>query len=282
MDNPDVIALAGYSSRAGVQAVAPKLADHGIALVGAATGAVHNDPPANLFNTRASYRREIERIVDHSVRVCSLTRVAVVYPVDDKRNTYPPLVAAALSKHAKSLAAAVPMERSGSDADQVAKKLREASFDTVIVASTHEALVALVGATRRPGAPPQIASISYDATSAARVLGSAGRGVVFAQAVPIPWKQASPLVREYTKDLVSEGSSAPGFQSLEGYVMCKVLVAAIRAAGPQLSRASLLSIVRKLPAVDFGPFDVDFAGRGQNGSVFADITVLDVDGRSRD
>ncbi|HUX25783.1 MAG TPA: ABC transporter permease, partial [Burkholderiales bacterium] len=67
--------------------------------------------------------------------------------------------------------------------------------------------------------------------------------------------------------------------SLEAYIGAKVLGEAIRRAGPNLSRASLLKALDAMQDVDVGGYFIDFSASNHNGSKFVELTAISTNGR---
>ena len=83
-------------------------------------------------------------------------------------------------------------------------------------------------------------AVNSGAAQMASLLGPDAKGLIFTQVVPFPWAVGIPVVKEYQQALARAAPGAePSFSSLEGYVNAKVLVAALRAAGKDLSRAGI-------------------------------------------
>ena len=80
-------------------------------------------------------------------------------------------------------------------------------------------------------------NISFVGSDAlAQELGDAGEGVIISQVVPLPWDASVPIVAQYTKALAAADASAkPGFVSLEGYIVGRLAIEGLEAAGKELT-----------------------------------------------
>ena len=113
----------------------------------------------------------------------------------------------------------------------------------------------------------------------AEELHSDAEGVVVTQVVPLPSEVKIPLVARYQRALKSVNPSAkPGFVSLEGYVVGRLVVEALSHLGGSVTRAGFLATIR-----DIGVFDLDGItlsyGPGQNqGMDNVYLTLIQSDG----
>ena len=83
-------------------------------------------------------------------------------------------------------------------------------------------------------------------------LGPAQEGIIVTQVVP-HFKSNLPGVIEFRDDLKTYSSnSTPGFVSLEGYLVAKIFVAGLKAAGVKPTRASIVETLEGLNNLDIG------------------------------
>lgn len=83
-------------------------------------------------------------------------------------------------------------------------------------------------------------------------LGEAAEGVIVTQVVP-HYRANLQIVDEYLQDLRSYDLDAqPGFVSLEGYIVAKIFVEALRRAEDPLTRESIIDAVENIEDLDIG------------------------------
>jgi ABC-type branched-subunit amino acid transport system substrate-binding protein len=107
-----------------------------------------------------------------------------------------------------------------------------------------------------------------------------GQGVIVTQVVPHPHSSStgvlgyrSALQRYYPEE-------EPGFASLEGYIVAEIAAAALRRAGPPLTRERLVDALESMGALDFGlGASLSFGPSDHQGSDKVWGTVLDAEGR---
>lgn len=69
--------------------------------------------------------------------------------------------------------------------------------------------------------------------------------------------------------------------SMESFVAAKVLVEAIRRAGPNLTRQKVIAARDKMKSFDLGGFQIGFSADNHQGSTFVEMTVIGQDGKLR-
>ena len=65
-----------------------------------------------------------------------------------------------------------------------------------------------------------------------------------------------------------------GFGSLEGYLNARVLVQALRDAGPTVTRAALMQALDGMSKVNMGGIDISFSANDHQGSDTVYLTTL--------
>ena len=120
--------------------------------------------------------------------------------------------------------------------------------------------------------------INSGSTELARSLGEAARGMVFAQVMPNPWARKTALVRDYQ---LAFRQRHPGrdfsYASLEDYATAKALVAALRLAGPQPTRAGLVTALEAAD-IDLGGLPLRWRPGDHAGAHFVDLALVTRDG----
>ncbi|MBK6320684.1 ABC transporter substrate-binding protein [Candidatus Aalborgicola defluviihabitans] len=106
------------------------------------------------------------------------------------------------------------------------------------------------------------------------------RGMVFSQSVPYPYNVARKIVVEY-RDALKKGGPAltPSFAGLEGYMAAKVLVTAIRHAGPKPTKEKVLAALESLGRYDLGDYVLNYSPVLHKAEPSVDITIIGSQGR---
>jgi branched-chain amino acid transport system substrate-binding protein len=103
--------------------------------------------------------------------------------------------------------------------------------------------------------------------------------VVISQVVPPPSEASVPVVAEYreaAENLLNRKDYS--FTSLEAYIGAKVIVEALRRAGPKITRQSFMHALDSMSGYDAGGFVVSFSPKDHNGSSFVELTIIGKDG----
>lgn len=232
-----------------------------------------------VFNLRASYGDEMQRLVQHLATV-GITRIAVVY----QNNSFgkEALAAATQSLEQRKLKPllTVPVENDASDAAAVATKAVGAEPEAVLLALAGKPSIEVIKqiAQRRKGL--QMYALSVVATPAnLKALGSNGTGVAISQVVPFPANGQVLAVREYQQSMAAAGHTELSHLSLEGYLNAKVTVEALRRAGRNLNRAALVAALDGMRAYNLGGLEVSFGQGAVSGSRFIELTMINGQGK---
>jgi ABC-type branched-subunit amino acid transport system substrate-binding protein len=229
------------------------LNEHGIPVVGMRSGALslHNPPHPYLFHTRASYDAELEKITTQ-LATNGLNRLAVL--------------------HEDSVFGRVAL-------GQLKETLASRPTMSVAAAATAEFYKAFRG---QGSAAPVFALSLVDAGEVAAKIGKpAAKGLVVAQVVPDPANDAIPIIKELRRNF--NKYAKPPMQAtqavVEGYLAAKVLVEALRRAGPNPSRKKLVAALESMRSFDAGGIVIGFSAQSHAGSKYVDLAIMLGSGR---
>jgi branched-chain amino acid transport system substrate-binding protein len=276
-----VLALYGYASATLSLPALPYAEKYKVAFVGPFTGAEAMRPFRPLvFNIRASYSDELEKIVDFYTTT-GMKKFSVIHYDDaiGKENLAAVLVA--LTKRGLKPVSIGSLKRNQTDLGSAVADVVKAAPDVVIATTLYATTASFIKQARKAGSGAQFASTSFVGASAlADALGAEGTGVVVAQVVP-PYDRSSDLiVREYRAAIEKQlGKKDYSFTSLEAYIGAKVLVEGIRRAGANPTRESLVKALNAIQDFDLGGYVVDFSPTNHNGSRFVELTAISKAGR---
>ena len=271
-----VFALFGYRSTPTVQAVLPLIEQARVPLIAPLSGAQLLRVPVNplIFNIRASYHQEIEAIVRHLLRY-GKGAIAVVYQNDAYGRDGLLGARNALASRGLRPLFEIPVERNSRDTREVARRVALALPDAVLIVSTYGTTSSFIPNLRKQGSDAQVMTVSAVGSDALiRSLPPEHRhGVGISQVVPFPWNPRVPVVRDYQNAIRRNRSGIRyGFSSLEGYIAATLFVRALRAAGPDLTRAGLIRSIEAMGSVNLGGYRVSFSPQRRQGSDFVELT----------
>jgi len=167
-------------------------------------------------------------------------------------------------------------DRAKPDIENGVKEIAAGQPDVVILTTLYKATSDFIKVAQKTGLGAQMASNSFPGASPlAKELGKHGGGVIVATVVPPPTKRSLPIVKEYQHAIELQiGKKEWSFTSLESYIGAKVLVEALKRAGPRPTREGLMQALDALKDFDVGGYAVSFAHDNHNGSSFVELTVI--------
>jgi ABC-type branched-subunit amino acid transport system substrate-binding protein len=276
-----VFALFGYVGTPTSSAALPLFTQARVPFFGAFTGAELLRQPFNryIFNVRASYYDETEKIVEQHVSTGS-KNIAVFYQDDAYGQAGLKGVEIAMTRRALKVSSLGTVERNTIKVEQAVKTINATQPDAVVMISAYKACGEFIRQMKKQGSAAQFYNVSFVGSKAlADDLGGEGVGVAISQVMPFPWGAAVPVVREYQSLMLRAGHKEFTFSTVEGYIAAKVFVEALRRAGKDLTRERLIATLEKMNDVDVGGFYVGFTPTNHNASKFVDLTIIARDGK---
>src|SRR3954463_7252992 len=235
-----VFALFGYASATLSRPALPFVEKNKVPFVHPFTGA---DPmrvfDKNVYNVRASYADELEKIVEHFAPL-GVKRFAIVYYDDVVGRENLTAVDRALKKrNYETVSKAAFKDRVKPDIEAGVREVGKGQPDVIILTTLFKHTSDFIKLAKKEGLGAQMASNSFPGASPlAKELGKDGQGTIVATVVPPPTKRSLPVVQEYQQDIeLQTGAKHYSFTSLEGYIAAKVMVEALK-RGERVDRKS--------------------------------------------
>ncbi|MEO8118106.1 MAG: ABC transporter substrate-binding protein [Rhodoferax sp.] len=281
IEEQNVVAMFLTRGTPHTEAILPFLDKHGVPLIGPSTGAMvlHAPVKKHVFNVRATYQREAEKAIAHLATI-GITRIALVH-ADDSFGADGLTGAQKGLAGAKLTPAAVEkFDRSKPDFSQLAPKIAKTDAQAVMMIASGAAVADCIKALKAAGSSAQFVTLSNNASGGfIKSLGDNARGVIVTQVLPqsvgyMLVKEASDLARVKNVNDVSPAM-------LEGFSAAKVLVEALRRAGPKPSRERIQSALEGIKKFDIGGLEVSFSTEDHTGLDFADLSIISNDGKFR-
>lgn len=278
--DPRVLALFLTRGTPHTQAILPSLEAGQIPLVGPSTGAMVLHQPVNrfVFNVRATYQREAEKAIEH-LNTMGISRIAVVHADDSFGQDGLQGATKGFGKASLQPAAVLKADRSKPDYGQLIPPLLAAQVQAVLWIGSGTAVADGVKALRQAKSAARVVTLSNNASAGfIKSLGEHARGVIVTQVYPSERSIAYPMVKE-----AQELAKAKGLElspaMLEGYAAAKVLVEGLKRTGRNPTREKLLAALEGMKRYDLGGLEVSFSGEDHTGLDFADLSIVDVEGR---
>lgn len=281
IDDDQVFALLNIMGTPNAMAVLPLVDKSGVPIFAPLTGAQPLRVPVNshVFNIRASYKDEIDKIVQH-LNTVGIKRVSVVHLPNSFGKDGLESVQAALIKWKMKLNSAISIETDASDTDKAVAALNATQPEAIILITAGKASVEFIKTYKKIGRGVQFYTLSVMGTNKSiKALGQDGIGVVVSSVVPFPWSQSIPLARDYQEAMKKIGVRDYSFTGFEGYINARVLAESIRRAGRDLTHAKLIAATENMKQVPFGGFEVTFGKNAHQGSRYVELTIIGPNGR---
>ena len=266
-DQDQVFGFIGNVGTPTAAVAAPFALEHHALFYGAFTGAaiLRNDPPDRyVFNYRASYAEETEAVVHYLVKVRRLRPEQIA--VFAQQDSYGDAGYAGVAKAMRTLRGGdsgfilrVGYPRNTVDVDAAVGQLKssKASIKAVVMVASYRAAAKFIEKTKDAIPGLTYSNVSFVGSTSLRdelmLLGPKyAQGVIVTQVVPAVDGYSS-LILEY-KNALSRyfGGEAPDYVSLEGYVAAKILVEALKRAGPKLTTENVVNALEDMHDYDMG------------------------------
>jgi branched-chain amino acid transport system substrate-binding protein len=276
IEEDKVFALVSYVGTPTTVAAMPIFTNAKVPLVGPFTGAEALRSPVNryIFNVRASYYDETEKIVEQLVSTGN-RKIAVFYQDDAYGQAGLKGVQIAMDKRNLKIVGLGKVERNTVKVEEAVKTINASQPDAVVMISAYTSIAEFVRQMKALGSTTQFHNVSFVGSKAlADALKEEGHGVAISQVVPFPWSPSVPIVKEYQEVMTKAGNTDFNFSSLEGYIVGKVMVEGLHRAGKDLTREKLVSALEGMNNVDLGDFIVGFSTTNHSGSKFVDLTMI--------
>jgi ABC-type branched-subunit amino acid transport system substrate-binding protein len=286
MERKPVALISPIGSAAIKRMLDDKLLDkHDVVVMNAIPGAesFRNPGHPRLFHVRVGDKQQIEKLVNHA-RTLGISRLGVLYhdiPIGTSgMKVVTDEVARVGGLNVKGVQSTAELPAMAAASQELLK------FDPqgVLVIGAPRFMADGVAQLRKAGISQSIFVLSYVPPALiVKLAGPAGaRGVGIAQTFPNPNGKTKALLREF------QSAMKVGFPDLEvytpfqleGYLSTRIVGEALKRVRGEPKPESLVKALQSMGELDFDGYRVDFS-KGNAGSRFVDIAVVDTDGRLR-
>ncbi len=247
----------------------PIATDAEFPLIGPFTGAgfLRNPALGNVYNVRGSYDAETEQWIAHLVDELNLSRIAILYQDDGFGQAGLSGVNKAMDARGMSLIAEGTYTRNTTDVKDALLSIRDADPEAVVMVGAYKPIGEFIKLSRSFEFTPEFVTISFVGSQAlADELWPEGAGVVISQVVPFPWDNSLPIVADYQAALQANDVNALfGFVSLEGYMVGRVAIEALKNAGDDPSREDFLEAFANIGTLDLGGIEITLGENDNQG-----------------
>lgn len=286
IEKDDAIVLLGGAGTANNEALLRNglLERAGIALVGPRTGGTALRKPFNpwMFHIRGSYADEVTKAVEQFTAIAR-KRIGIVYQNDNFGLDGLRAAELALGRLGLKPEFLASYERNSTEVKKAVEQAVQAGTPAILLLTTTGATAAFTAQYKAAGGAGQLIGLSVnDLPAIVREIGvQAARGLALTSVFPSPARTDMPVVKEYRQALARFGAedAVPSATALEGYIAARVIVEALRRAGPNPTRASVIKSLESFGRTDIGGFPVEFGPRVRGGSHYVDVTIVNRNGQ---
>ncbi|HZP70743.1 MAG TPA: ABC transporter substrate-binding protein [Pseudolabrys sp.] len=255
-----------------------------VPFIGPFTGAEFLRNPFNRYvvNLRSSYFQETEAWIEHLTKDLGVTRIAILYQDDAFGLSGLAGVKKAMEKRNMSLVAEGTFKRNTTAIKSALLEIMKGQPQAVVTVGPYKPIAAFIKLARQLNVDATFVAISFvGSDSLAQELGDQGAGVVVSQVVPFPSDRSLPVVAAYQSALAAVNEKAkPGFVSLEGYLVGRLVVETLKRISGDPTREAFLDAIEREP-YDLGGVKLAFGAAKNQGSNDVYFTVLQSNGLFR-
>lgn len=282
IEQDKVFALIGAVGTPTSAAAQPIATAANVPFIGPFTGAGFLRKPElkNVINLRGSYNEETEAWVKHLTEDLGLKHIAIFYQDDSFGRAGLSGVKAAMDKRHMQLVAEGTYPRNTTAVKTALLQIARAKPEAVVMVGAYKPCAEFIKLAKQIKLQAKFVNISFVGSDAlAKELGPEGAGVVITQVVPLPNDSSLPLVAAYQKALKAANPSAqPGFVSLEGYMVGRLVVEALGTLKGEPTRQALLDAIYAKGKFDLGGVTVTYGPGKNQGMDRVFFTVIQPDG----
>jgi len=282
IEEDKVFALIGEVGTPTSKAVQPIATERGIPFLGPFTGAAFLRDPAldNVINVRASYDQETEAWIEHLTGDLGFTRIAILYQDDSFGRAGLKGVRDALTRRHMDLVAEGTYMRNTTAVKRALLAIRKSRPEAVVMVGAYKPCATFIRVARQIALHAAFVNISFVGSKAlSQELGPAGEGVIVTQVVPLPEDSRIPLVARYQCALHAVDQDVePGFVSLEGYIVGRLVIEALDRLDGPVTRESLLSTIKEVGDFDLDGVALSYGPDDNQGMDRVFLTVIQADG----
>jgi ABC-type branched-subunit amino acid transport system substrate-binding protein len=282
IDTDKVFALLGPVGTPTSAATQPIATASRVPFIGAFTGAMflRNPKFENVINVRASYDAETEAWVKHLTEDLKIKKIAIFYQDDAFGRAGLSGFKKAMDKRGMAIVAEGTYERNTTAVKTALLTIKREEPEAVVMVGAYKPSAEFIKLSRKVEFNPVFVNISFVGASAlAKELGPEGKGVIVSQVVPFPWDPALTVVADYHAAIKAVDPKAePEFVSLEGYLVGRLVAAAMEKAGAGLTRDGLIKAMKEPGTFDIGGLPMTFGADDNEGLDQVFMTMIQADG----
>lgn len=235
-----------------------------------------------VFPVRAEHREEFRALLTHA-KSLGMSKAAFLRSDSETGQQHLANVRLICQELGMTLAVDLPFKSDITEPqlDAMAVQLAQSGAQVVFNHGGAKVYEGLIRKARARNSNVSFFAVNSASAQMVKHLGELAYGMIFTQVVPSPWERKTEITREYQDEFIKNKAGQEfSYGSLEGYITAKALVAALRLAGPNPTRESLLAALDNT-TLDINGLRVVYAPGDHKGLAFVDLSVVTREGRFR-
>ena len=277
-----VFAIVGTVGTPTANAGLPIATEAKVPFIGPFTGAEFFRNPYSRYvvNIRTSYFQETEAWIEHLTKDLGITKIAILYQDDTFGLAGLDGVKIAMAKRNMSLVASGTFRRNTTAVKSALLEIMKANPEAVVTVGPYKPIAEFFKLARQAKMDAVFVAISFVGSDAlAQEMGDKGGGVIVSQVVPFPGDTSLPVVASYQAALAAlDPEAKPGFVSLEGYLVGRLVIEALKRVPGEPTREALLDAITSTGAFDLDGIELIFGPAKNQGMDQVFFTILQADG----
>ena len=294
-----VFAIVGAVGTPTSNAGQPIATEAKVPFIGPFTGAEFLRTPYKRYvvNIRSSYFQETQAWIEHLTKDLGITKIAILYQDDTFGLAGLDGVKVAMAKRNMSLVAAGTFRRNTTAVKSALLEIMKANPEAVVTVGPYKPVAEFIKLARQAKMDAVFVAISFVGSDAlALEMGDKGAGVIVSQVVPFPADKSVPLVASYQAALAAlpgevvsgrgmraalaahDPGAKPGFVSLEGYLVGRLVIEALKRVPGEPTREALLDAITYSGAFDLDGIKLVYGPANNQGMNEVFFTILQADG----
>jgi ABC-type branched-subunit amino acid transport system substrate-binding protein len=274
-----VLALFLFRGTSNAEALLPVLAERKTLLFGGVGSSMKMHAPMNryMFNLRPPVQTEVSSIVTQLASQ-GIRDLAVIYTDDGFGNDAMAGAKKAFEKLNLKPSAVASIPRGQVEVDAAVAEIIKVSPAATLGFCIPKICATIVKKLRAKGSLTQFFSLSNTSSNAyVAELAEHARGVVVTQVMPYPFDSRDPISREF-KQFAKETGIKESYGTMEGYLSARIMTEALKRAGKNPTRESLVTAFESLK-LDLGGFHLAYSPTTRSGSDYVDLTMISKNGK---
>jgi branched-chain amino acid transport system substrate-binding protein len=263
------------------EAILPLIQRAGVPLIAPSTGAMvlHKPVQPFVFNVRTAYRSEARKLSDLLASL-GKQRIDVLHVDDSFGNDVVQGLLEGLANRKLKPAGIYKFDRKAVDVEKSLAAIRADDPDAIVLIGAGQAVATCVEALRKHGIQAPVATVSNNASSGfVKLLGDNAAGVMVSQVFPDERLASVPMSREASRLAARRGIQLTPAM-MEGFAAAKVTVEALRRCAGSCTHGDLQRALESLD-IDLGGVRLAYSPTDHSGIEFADLSIIDRQGRFR-